>query len=305
MRIAIIGAGLAGLTAARRLHEAGLAPVVYDKGRGPGGRLSTRRAGEGLQFDHGAQYLAPESAGFADFLEGAAQAGAAGRWALEGGRTVWVGLPGMNEIVRHLAHGLDLRQGTEIRSVARAGSGWALDGTAFDKVISTIPAPQAATLLGPACPQFVAPLAGVEMEPSLTLMLAHRPGLAIPFETRRDPEAPIAWLARDGAKPGRPCPEAWVAQASVAWSAAHIDHEKEEIAELMCPMVCEILGIGLDDVTHAVAHRWRYAQASRPLGQPYLAEGGSLFAGGDWALSARAEGAWQSGRAMAEAALNA
>ncbi|MEZ5225442.1 MAG: FAD-dependent oxidoreductase [Acidimicrobiales bacterium] len=43
----IIGAGLAGLVAARRLSESGRRVIVVDKGRSVGGRLATRRLGSG------------------------------------------------------------------------------------------------------------------------------------------------------------------------------------------------------------------------------------------------------------------
>ncbi|MDP3490273.1 MAG: FAD-dependent oxidoreductase, partial [Phenylobacterium sp.] len=43
MKIAIIGAGMAGLSCAEALSDAGHAVQVLDKGRGPGGRMSTRR----------------------------------------------------------------------------------------------------------------------------------------------------------------------------------------------------------------------------------------------------------------------
>ena len=52
-RIAIIGAGLAGLSAARALTAAGHTPVVFEKSRGLGGRLATRRTEFG-PIDHGA-----------------------------------------------------------------------------------------------------------------------------------------------------------------------------------------------------------------------------------------------------------
>jgi hypothetical protein len=51
--VAILGAGIAGATAARRLADAGLKVRVFDKGRGVGGRMATRRIGA-IQFDHGA-----------------------------------------------------------------------------------------------------------------------------------------------------------------------------------------------------------------------------------------------------------
>ena len=50
-RIAIIGAGLAGLSAARALTAAGHTPVVFEKSRGLGGRLATRRTEFG-PIDH-------------------------------------------------------------------------------------------------------------------------------------------------------------------------------------------------------------------------------------------------------------
>ena len=47
--IAVIGAGMAGLSCARHLQEAGCRVTVFDKARGPGGRMSTRR-GDGWQI---------------------------------------------------------------------------------------------------------------------------------------------------------------------------------------------------------------------------------------------------------------
>ena len=55
--VAILGAGMAGAAAARRLAEAGLDVRVFDKGRGIGGRMATRRTEAGARFDHGAQFF--------------------------------------------------------------------------------------------------------------------------------------------------------------------------------------------------------------------------------------------------------
>ena len=60
MQFAIIGAGMAGIACADALQAAGHAVAVFDKGRGPGGRMSTRRMETPLgtvAFDHGAQYF--------------------------------------------------------------------------------------------------------------------------------------------------------------------------------------------------------------------------------------------------------
>ena len=54
--VAIIGAGMAGITAARTLLQAGLRVSVFEKSQGAGGRMATRETAYG-GFDHGVQYF--------------------------------------------------------------------------------------------------------------------------------------------------------------------------------------------------------------------------------------------------------
>ena len=306
-RIAIIGAGMAGLACARRLADAGLAPVVFDKGRGIGGRLATRREGPGIQFDHGAQFVTARSDGFAALLAGMRAAGAAARWDDGAEAPHVVGTPGMSALAKHLARGLVVRQAAEVSTVIRAGEGWDLVVGAsterFDRVVLTAPAPQVAALLGADHP-LAAELASVRLDPCLTLMAALDPASPRPFVSRSDDADPLAWIAHDGSKPGRGASACWVAQAGPAWSAAHLALEREAIVALMLPMLCERLGVPVGDVRHAAAHRWRYARVSVPLGRPFARDAsGTLYAGGDWCLGPRVEAAWTSGDAIARALL--
>ena len=78
-RVAVIGAGLAGLHAARRLHDAGAEVRVFDKARGSGGRMSTRRTDFGA-FDHGAQYFTARDPRFRAQVEKWVASGAAAPW---------------------------------------------------------------------------------------------------------------------------------------------------------------------------------------------------------------------------------
>src|SRR5690606_5234389 len=55
-RIAIVGAGLAGLTAARTLVQAGHAVALFERDARPGGRLAGWESPYG-SFDSGAQYF--------------------------------------------------------------------------------------------------------------------------------------------------------------------------------------------------------------------------------------------------------
>lgn len=301
--VAIIGAGIAGLACAQRLAQGGVRAVLFDKGRGIGGRVATRRMGA-LQFDHGAQYANAHGEGFAAVLRDLAEAGAAAPWADGAGRSHTVGVPGMAALAKGLGAGLDIRQGEAVAGLAPTTDGWLVvaggHSHAAARVVVTAPAPQAAGLIGAGHPLTPA-LAAVRLAPCLTLMAAIR-GPA-PFVTRADPEDPLAWIAQDSAKPGRPAATTvqWVAQAGAAFSLAHLEDDPDAIAARMLPLLCDRLGVAPDAVAHAAAHRWRYARVTAALGQPFLRDAaGTLYLGGDWCLGARIEAAWTSGTAMAD-----
>jgi len=300
--IVIIGSGIAGLACARRLAEAGLSPLVLDKGRGIGGRVATRRVGD-LQFDHGAQFVNAHGDGFAAALIGLS----VGRWQDGTGRTHSVGVPGMSAIPKALGAGLDIRQGVQVTRVQQDGDGWVLhvEGDTLNcaHVVMTVPAPQVAGLLGDGHP-LVANLASVRLAPCLTLMAAVM--APAPFITRQDKDDPLSWIAQDSSKSGRPqgLGALWVAQAGEAFSAAHLEKSAEEIAALMLPLLCDRLGVTPDRVTYAAAHRWRYARVTQALGQPFVRSAdGTLYLGGDWCIGPRVEAAWTSGTAIADAIL--
>lgn len=306
MDVAIVGAGIAGIACARRLAGAGLVPVLFDKGRGIGGRVATRRA-DGLQFDHGAQYVTARGDAFAAVLDAAETREAVARWQDGSGRGRWVGTPGMSSLAKALAQGLEVRQRAEVTALRPDEGAWMLRVRdawhRAARVVVTVPAPQVAGLLGADHP-LVAPLAAVGFAPSLTLMAAL--SAPAPFVTRRDPDDPLSWISQDSSKPGRPASDAvaWVAQAGAAFSRRHLEDDPDDIAAAMLPLLCDRLGTAPDRAVHAAAHRWRYAHVTAPLGQPCLAAAdGTLCLAGDWCLGPRVEAAWTSGTAAADTLL--
>lgn len=317
---AVIGAGLAGLACARTLAAAGVAVSVFDKGRAPGGRLATRRveseAGLRLGFDHGAQYLTAQGAGFAAVL-----AAHATPWPAVADRAgAFVGAPGMSALPRALAAGLSLAASRSVVAVERTGAGWLVAHHAgdlargpapseppdtagpFDAVAIAVPHPQAAPLLPAA---LAARLAPVTVAPCWALLAAFAGPLAAP-DTLRPGQGPLVWAARDSAKPGRTAEaECWVAHAGPAWTRAHLERKAEEVAPLLLEALAVLAG-GLPPVLHATVHRWRYALVEAPLGEPCLIDPGlRIGAAGDWCLGPRAEHAWDSGVALAAALLAA
>ncbi|MGX7705929.1 NAD(P)/FAD-dependent oxidoreductase [Methylobacterium sp. Gmos1] len=307
--IAIIGAGIAGAAAARRLSEAGRRVVVIDKGRGPGGRMATRRGPDSLRFDHGAQYFTARDPRFAALIADWTARGVVAPW---GGEGRHVGVPGMSAPVRDLLDGIDVRCGRAVGRLARERHGWRLaeaDGaalaadTAFSHVLLTCPSPQSLALLEDAG-QSLPGVAEVRYAPCWTLMVAHDgpPLPGSPVREDRDPEAVLAWIAQDASKPGREGGGTLVAHASPNWSRANLECAADDVAERLVAALRERVAIG--EVHHRAAHRWRYAAVERALGEPCLfaPETGLGFAG-DGCLGPRVEFAYLSGLALGERVL--
>ena len=301
MRVGVVGAGIAGLACADALAEAGHATTLFDKGRGPGGRMSTRRA-EGYAFDHGAQYMTARDPGFVRQVEAWERAGVAARWPAAG-PDAWVGTPGMSAPVRAMAERHDVRWNVRVEPLRREPDGWTLDGVdapePFDAVVVAVPAEQAAPLLAPHHPAFASLAASSRTLPCWTVMAAFDTPLPAP-DVVRD-AGPIGWAARDGAKPGRSGAETWVVQAAPGWSAEHLELPPEEVAPLLLDLFAHAVGVALPRPAHRSAHRWRYARAQAPADAPGALwdADARLGACGDWLLGPRVEAAWLSGRRLA------
>jgi predicted NAD/FAD-dependent oxidoreductase len=302
--ILILGAGMAGLSCARHLSDAGLSPLVIDKGRGVGGRMATRRIsipGHNLSFDHGAQYFTIRNPAFSALIKAGGDTVA--RWEDGAGETRLVGCPGMSSLPKMMAEGLQVRTLVEVKTLRQDESRWVLetsDGTfRTRRLVMTIPAPQAARLLGPAHPAS-ARLETVEMAPCLTLMAAFPSLEAKTFASRASQTHPLAWIAQDSSKPGRNASvTGWVAQASPEWSQQHLEETPDTMAPLMLALLADVTGTDPRTAIHAVAHRWRYARVIKALGQPFLrSDDSTLWLGGDWCLGPRVEAAWESGDAI-------
>lgn len=314
-RIAIIGAGMTGLRCDQLLREHGLHAVVFDKSRGSSGRMATRRVGEALRFDHGAQYVTAHGEAFAQWLRERQAEGAAAVWlpqlpgdAHRPSHDWWIGTPGMAVLLRPLARQAALQLQTTVTGVERRDHRWIVSTDAgdwperFDIVVIALPAPQAQALLG-AEPLLRDALNAVTTEPCWTLMLDFATPLALDFDAQRLDEGALSWLARQGSRPGAGSAQAdaWTLHASAEWSEQHLHVPPEQVSGLLQDELAHLIGAALPPVRFAQAHRWLYARTNKPLQQPMLCNAdASLFVGGDWCLGARVEYAFDSGSAIAE-----
>ncbi len=306
--ILIIGGGMAGLSAATALAGTGARMMVLDKGRGPGGRMAARRveiAGAQVSFDHGAQYFTARDPAFRETVAAWEQAGVAARWPAAG-EDAWVGTPGMNACVRHMAAGLDVRWNVRAERLHRDGALWRVEAgeAAFTAatVLVTVPAEQAAVLLADIAPDFAARAASVTSAPCWAVMAGFAERLLFKADTVRSETGPVSWAARNSAKPGRSGTENWVIHASPARSRELIDLPKDEVAPMLLADFFAAIGTAPVEPQHLDAHRWLYAQPEAHKGEGALFDSDrGVGIAGDWLHSPRVEGAWLSGRALAQA----
>lgn len=309
-KIAVIGAGVAGVAVARRLADRGCDVVVFDKGRSLAGRLSTRSHGD-LRFDHGAPSVHADRPAFRALLAQLTEAGAAAAWPPQAEASV-TGVPAMNALLDPLAADLDVRQSTAVTSIVHGADGWTLgiDGaaplTGFDAVALAIPAEQTAALTAPLGLGWAERLGAVTYDPCMTMMVAFDTPLPIDTSAQPADGNDIAVQSRNAAKPGRPDhADQWVVHADLAWSERNLDTTKDAIAAALLERFAAANGLtSLPEPVYLAGHRWRFARVRDAVGQTHLYDPAKkIGAAGDWCLGPNAEHAFESGVFLAEALL--
>lgn len=306
-KIAIIGAGMAGLSAAHALQQAGLPVQLFDKSRGSGGRMSSKRSEIGA-LDLGAPGFLAQDPALRTTLADWTSAGSCAAWtAIDGPQPYWVGTPRMSAISRALLGDLPATFSCRISEVFRGERHWCLLDTAgarhgpFSHVIVALPAPQAGALLT-AAPALAARAASVVMEPVWTVALGFAEALPCAQHSFRFDDEILQQATHDSAKPGRDNRlDSWVLHATADWTRQHLDLPKEAVIDRLAHAFAERLGRRLPPAEFALAHRWLYAYSARRTDWGALGDQQQgLFACGDWCLDGTVEGAWRSGARAAQ-----
>lgn len=307
--VVIVGAGMAGLTAARSLQRRGLRCVVLDKGRAVGGRMATRTI-DGRRFDHGAQHFSARDPAFAAEVAAWLAAGVARVWLRTPSRTEpergveprHVGAGGMRRIPEHLAAGLDIRTGVTVdrldadreRVIALASGSVVASGA---MAVVTPPLPQAEALL--AASRLAAPpeTAAVEYDGCLAVLAGlHGPSGLDDGHAAPD-GGPVAWLADNHHKGASPDPAVTI-HSTPAFAAAHLEAPPDAWARELCAAAAPLLASEIGD---AVGHRWRFSMPHSTLETGWVeVPGAPVLLAGEAFAGARVEGAYLSGRRAAD-----
>ena len=316
MKVVVVGAGLAGLVAARELAGTGIDVCIVDKGRSVGGRLATRRIGS-ARLDHGAQFFTVRSPAFQRRVDDWLERGVVHVWNhgfdADDGHPRYVGTQGMNSIAKDLASGLDVETSTMAFTV-RAGVGehrWNLvidDATVreADVVILTCPIPQALALLVDSGVELDATLVRTEYDRTIGLLVTlDRPGDEPVGRSGagsvQDPDGIFSFIGDNVAKGISDTP-AMTFHADPAWSEEHWDDD-ERLYELLVDAATPWFGDAV--IVEAQVKKWRFATPRSVWPDPcWTTADGSIVLAGDAFAGPRIEGAHDSGLAAAHALLD-
>jgi renalase len=317
----VVGAGISGLLAASALQREGWDVTVLDKGRGVGGRMATRRVGEGT-FDHGAQFFTVRGERFAGLVEGWLGAGVATEWARgfadaygrpnEDGHPRYRGTEGMTSIPKYISRGLDVRTGERALRVDDGDDGWEVvceSGlrVAGDALVLGAPVPQALDLTSSG--SYTLPdgarrqLEAVSYDPCVALMalLEGPTGVPEPGGMQIKGE-PLDWIG-DNKRKGISEAPCITVHAGPDWSRSHFEDGESEVVDSMISLAGDRLGADLASaVVETSLARWRYSWVTNPHPEPCLvaSETPPLLFCGDAFGQPKVEGAALSGFAAAD-----
>ena len=309
MRIAVVGAGISGLAAARALVDRKHAVTVFERAQVPGGRVGTKvinaielprgLSGE-LAFDHGAQYFTVRDQRFSELAAEWERDRILAKWTgrivvfdgegwedVDGDTTRYVGTPGMSALATAMASGLDINYGERIESLEPLLRD-------FDRVILALPAPEARRLSGRPVPTL--------FRSCWTVLAAFEERVPARFDAAFVHGSAVSWIARNSSKPKRNWKiDTWVIQASPAWSDAHLDDRPDDVGAFLMEAFEDLIAAGLPRAFFATVHRWRNASADPPLAVGAITDLDSrITLCGDWCKGLRIEDAYLSGLAAAD-----
>ncbi len=338
MNIAIIGAGVSAAAAVTVLKQHGCQISVFEKSRGPGGRMSSKRALAG-SLDLGAQYFTARQTDFVQQVDlwrsqGLVQIWPMQPWLFDNGllsrsddqQIRYIGTSTMHQMLTPVFADVDCHYQCKINELSFVTSNvssqsqgqWQLCSEqgecfgGFDALLLTIPPQQSRQLLHGA--PILSQIPADALLPCWAVMLELATPTGGTMEAIFVKDSAVGWIARQSTKPGRQsarlrdvvdAPEQWVLHFTADFSAQHLETSAEQIAELAAAELCKVLGRTVD-VAAALCHRWLYAsynQALTPCGVLVDAKM-QLAVAGDWVLGGRVENAWLAGASAAEKLLH-
>jgi hypothetical protein len=302
MKIAVIGAGVAGLTAGRVLAESGHEVVVFEKSRGYGGRLATRYAGDNnsTKLDHGLSYIEVSSEKIEPLINDLINNGSLKPWKgpfikreqngeqtqIKPTKKRYIAPKGMNQVGKKLARMVDVRTETKVSGVTHIGEdrtkkrSWMLNfptGAAenFDAVILATPSKQAYAILNTTIDEvqtlkLLREIDDVEYAPSFSLMVGYG-STEIPDWAMMSCENDIIHsISNEASKREGNAECSFVVHTKAEFADKHKNTDKDEVQEIILDELSDILGGWSSLPEWKQLHFWRYSKVINPLPYPFM-----------------------------------
>ncbi|WP_373479595.1 NAD(P)/FAD-dependent oxidoreductase [Geminocystis sp.] len=312
-KIAVIGAGMAGLTVAKNLINKGFLVDIFDKGRGVGGRMSSRRTQWGY-LDHGTQYFTVKNPLFQNYTAQNKEnvkewTGNFARWQeekltkIEPENPRYVPILAMNNLCKTI--GLNVTLQTRIISLEKSQTWTLMDENGqkycdYDYVIITAPPQQTMDLLGNHS-DITESIRELKMFACYSLMLIPEKKLNLDFDGIEFQHPILGWIAVNDSKPLRGEKGSIIIQSNFSWTENNLEQTRENVGKILKKAMEETLNIKFNQSLYESVHLWRYAIPQQTNDQGYYFDTlNNIGVCGDWCLKGNVESAFLSGYSLAE-----
>lgn len=311
----IIGAGISGLSAGKRLADLGYRIQIFEKSRGTGGRLSSKRlvgkSGDEMAFDLGCSRISAQGKDFKNQLESWHLKGVVAPWETQPEDSKgYVGYSRNSALTRYLSQGLACHFSTKISHIECIEGGWqvfykvdgcAIKSTLAKQVILALPSQQAYDLL-PKSHAFCHMVKQVHIAPqwvmAVKIMADSKSRLAIDY---RQSDI-IDLISYESTKPGRNVEsnaQILMVQACIDWSESHTNTSVDIVTNLLLQELTRLSHNELH-VIQQYTHRWLYSQVNKGLAsrKGFMNDGSGLILLGDYIhpVFKGVESAWMSAK---------
>ncbi len=277
-KIAIVGAGISGLSLAEKLKDK-FEIEIFEKARGVGGRMSVKYH-EKFQFDKGAQHFTVRSDEFHDFLQEPIAKGIIGLWKAKFAEINYdkilhvrnwgeknkhyVALPKMNSLAKFLSQNKKVHLATEIENCKRVNKKWFLKAKngenfgEFGYLFFSSPVEQTLNLIDKNFNQ-IEILKNKEMLPCFSLMVGLKEKLDLDFDAALVKNSKISWISVDSSKPERPEGFSLLANSTNLWAKENLENDQQKVKDELTVELGKILKFKEGEIKFCELHRWRYA----------------------------------------------
>jgi renalase len=316
----VVGAGISGIACATAMAEAGVIPLVVDRGRVVGGRMASRSlretgtAFDGRVVDIGASYFTVSTPEFRAVVDDWVARGLARPWtdsfhvassdgveAVRTGPIRYAAQGGLRSLIVDTASKLpDVWSSIDVTSVNADETSFIVNGERRAAVALCMPNAQAHRIIDTSLmsPSLETALTGITYEPVIAVTAVFDQQCWEDFDGMFVNDDPvITWIANDGSRRGDGAP-VLVVHVNPVLSARHLD-DPASVLPIVLATLRRILSLTAQP-TWVDAHRWTFAKPmAAHIEAFYLNEERLIGLAGDaWADGPKVETAWLSGHLL-------